>query len=93
MSEMLDIYQDHLLIIESMKIALERNKPTFNYMTGILDNWRKEHGITSFEQLNAKRTREANQHGSISSNHAKTSGKGIDDVYRQLERDKQAWGD
>ena len=97
MSEMLDNYQDHLLIIESMKIALERNKPTFNYMTGILDNWRKEHGITSFEQLNAKRIKEANQHGtngtSNGRNHAKATGKGIDDVYRQLERDKQAWGD
>ena len=67
-------------------------KNKYTYAEGILRNWKNEL-ITNLEQLNAKRTREAKQYGTTGSNHAKATGKGIDDVYRQLERDKQAWGD
>lgn len=95
---MLDDYKDADLIIEALKESIMKPdvKNKYTYAEGILRNWKNEL-ITNLEQLNAKRTREANQHGSngISNgrSHAKATGKGIDDVYRQLERDKQAWGD
>lgn len=95
---MLDDYKDADLIIEALKESIMKPdvKNKYTYAEGILRNWKNEL-ITNLEQLNAKRTREANQHGSNGINngrsHAKATGKGIDDVYRQLERDKQAWGD
>ncbi len=94
---MLDDYKDADLIIEALKESIMKPdvKNKYTYAEGILRNWKNEL-ITNLEQLNTKRTREANQHGSngISNgrSHAKATGKGIDDVYRQLERDKQAWG-
>ncbi|MEK5148799.1 DnaD domain protein [Psychrobacillus sp. FSL K6-4615] len=91
---LLDDYKDADLIIEALREAIMKPdvKNKYNYAEGILRNWKNEM-ITNLEQLNAKRTREATQHGSNGSSHAKTSGTSIDDVYKQLERDKRAWGD
>ncbi|WP_419957247.1 DnaD domain-containing protein [Psychrobacillus psychrotolerans] len=90
---LLDDYKDADLILEALKEAIMKPdvKNKYNYADGILRNWKNEM-ITNLEQLNAKRTREATQHGSNGNSYAKTSGT-IDDVYKQLERDKQAWGD
>lgn len=55
--DMLDDYRDHLLIIEAMKIAVERGKPKLAYINGILKGWRNEDGITNHKQLEAFRKR------------------------------------
>jgi DnaD/phage-associated family protein len=61
---MLDDYKDADLIIEALKEAIMKPdvKNKYSYAEGILRNWKNEM-ITNLEQLNAKRTREA-QHGS-----------------------------
>lgn len=90
---MLDEFHDADLIIEALKVAIldPSVRKKVAYASGILRNWKNEL-ITNLEQLNAKRMREATQHGSNGSGYAKATGKGLDDVYAQLERDKQAWG-
>lgn len=61
---LLDDYKDADLILEALKEAIMKPdvKNKYNYAEGILRNWKNEM-ITNLEQLNAKRTREA-QHGS-----------------------------
>lgn len=61
---LLDDYKDADLIIEALREAIMKPdvKNKYNYAEGILRNWKNEM-ITNLEQLDAKRTREA-QHGS-----------------------------
>ncbi|MDI2588081.1 DnaD domain protein [Psychrobacillus sp. NEAU-3TGS] len=91
---MLDDYKDAELIIEALKEAILKPdvKNKYTYAEGILRNWKNEM-ITNLEQLNTKCTREATQHGSNGKSNGSTTGKNLDEFYKQLERDKQAWGD
>lgn len=74
LSDMLDDYRDHLLIIEAMKIAVERGKPRISYINGILNGWYREDGITNYKQLVAHRKR-GEQNGTTQQNAPRDDGK------------------
>ena len=50
-NKLLDFYLDADLIIEAMKIALERSKPHLNYVDGILKRWSTEQGINTYQDF------------------------------------------
>lgn len=61
MTKLIDYHLDTDLIIEAMKVALERGKPFMNYIDGILKRWSKEQGINSYQDF---LTKGAQQNGS-----------------------------
>ncbi|MFF5993435.1 DnaD domain protein [Lysinibacillus sp. KU-BSD001] len=50
LGDMVDDYKDASLIIEAMKVAVDRGRPKLPYVKGILRSWRDD-GITSIIQL------------------------------------------
>lgn len=48
-NKLLEFYLDADLIIEAMKIALDRGKPFINYIDGILKRWSTEQGINTYQ--------------------------------------------
>ena len=48
-NKLLEFYLDADLIIEAMKIALDRGKPFINYIDGILNRWSTEQGINTYQ--------------------------------------------
>lgn len=55
LADLLDDYHDSKLIIEAMQVALAKDKNPLTYARGILKNWNEENGITSYEQLAARK--------------------------------------
>jgi len=94
MYDLLDDYNDPQLIIEAIKLSGENGKPNLNYVTGILKNWKVEYGINTHEDWKVKmsaKSQSDNNQQSIRGNHGKNESS-LDGFYKQLERDKQAWG-
>jgi len=94
MYDLLDDYNDPQLIIEAIKLLGENGKPNLNYVTGILKNWKAEYGINTHEDWKVKmsaKSQSDNNQQSIRGNHGKNESS-LDGFYKQLERDKQAWG-
>ncbi|RUL56488.1 phage replisome organizer N-terminal domain-containing protein [Lysinibacillus antri] len=90
MDEALEFYETSL-ILEAIKAAKGKGK-TFSYALGILDNWRTEDDIKTYDDWKVKKgARSQNGKQSVRQNHEETSSS-LDEFYRQLERDKQAWG-
>lgn len=48
MDRLLELYPDHLLIIEAMKLTADLGKLSIEYVEGILRNWSIEKGIHSY---------------------------------------------
>ena len=61
MDNLLKLYQDHLLIIEAIKVTADKGKSNMEYVEAILRNWRTEKGINSYNDWQVK---EAQQHAS-----------------------------
>lgn len=55
LDDLLEEFHDSKLIIEAMQVALAKDKNPLAYSKGILKNWREEHGITTYEQLAARK--------------------------------------
>ncbi|MCT6942625.1 MAG: DnaD domain protein, partial [Metasolibacillus sp.] len=53
-NKLLEFYKDADLIIEAIKIALDRGKPFINYIDGILKRWSVEQGINSYQDFLTK---------------------------------------
>lgn len=49
--KLLNYHLDADLIIEAMKIALDRSKPYINYIDGILRRWSTEQGINTYQDF------------------------------------------
>lgn len=94
MYDLLDDYNDPQLIIEALKLSVERGKPNLNYAAGILNNWKAEYGIITHGDWMVKmsaKSQSDNNKQSIRGNHGKNENS-LDGFYKQLERDKQVWG-
>lgn len=98
MDKLLELYPDHLLIIEAMKLTADLGKLSIEYVEGILRNWAIEKGIHSYADWVSKEAKVngmGKRHNKIkqiprnTTIHART---GIEAFYEQLERDKRAWG-
>jgi len=70
-NKLLDFYLDADLIIEAMKIALERSKPHLNYVDGILKRWSTEQGINTYQDFLMKG---GSSNGINSGHHGKHNG-------------------
>ncbi len=98
MDKLLDLYPDHLLVIEAIKLTADLGKSSIEYVEGILRNWSIEKGINTYADWQLKEakpngiTKGHNANGQISANSKVHAGTSIDAFYEQLERDKQAWG-
>ncbi|KYG89024.1 hypothetical protein A0U40_13435 [[Bacillus] sp. KCTC 13219] len=53
-NKLLEYYKDADLIVEAIKIALDRGKPFINYIDGILKRWSVEQGINSYQDFLTK---------------------------------------
>lgn len=53
-NKLLEYYLDADLIIEAIKIALDRSKPYMNYIDGILKRWSTEQGINTYQDYLTK---------------------------------------
>ncbi|WP_431808225.1 DnaD domain protein [Lysinibacillus sphaericus] len=98
MDKLLELYPDHLLIIEAMKLTADLGKRSIEYVEGILRNWAIEKGIQSYADWVTKEAKVngmGKRHNKIkqiprnTTIHART---GLEAFYEQLERDKRAWG-
>lgn len=98
MDKLLELYPDHLLIIEAMKLTADLGKLSIEYVEGILRNWAIEKGIHSYADWVSKEAKVngmGKRHNKIkqiprnTTIHART---GLEAFYEQLERDKRAWG-
>ncbi|MGG0666734.1 DnaD domain protein [Viridibacillus arvi] len=94
------IYDQHPseLAVEAMKETIRTEKVTkpIKYFEGILNSWKRAN-IKTLQDLETHRKRGENNASfkpirQVSRNHATNAGTSDDDFYRQLEREKQAWG-
>lgn len=81
-NKLLDFYLDADLILEAMKIALERSKPHLNYVDGILKRWSTEQGINTYQDFLMKG---GQQHGGNQRSNASHIGKTPEEI-AMLER-------
>lgn len=54
MDKLLDLYPDHLLIIEAIKLTADLGKSSVEYIEGILRNWSLEKGVNSYSEWQVK---------------------------------------
>lgn len=54
MDRLLELYHDHLLIIEAIKLTADLGKSSIEYVEGILRNWSIEKGVNSYADWQVK---------------------------------------
>ncbi|QPQ35926.1 DnaD domain-containing protein [Lysinibacillus sp. JNUCC-52] len=54
MDKLLDLYSDHLLIIEAIKLTADLGKSSVEYIEGILRNWSIEKGVNTYADWQVK---------------------------------------
>lgn len=54
MDKLLDLYPDHLLIVEAIKLTADLGKSSVEYIEGILRNWSLEKGVNSYTDWQVK---------------------------------------
>ncbi|TKI66654.1 DnaD domain protein [Lysinibacillus mangiferihumi] len=54
MDKLLELYPDHLLIIEAIKLTADLGKSSVEYIEGILRNWSLEKGVNSYADWQVK---------------------------------------
>ncbi len=54
MDKLLELYTDHLLIIEAIKLTADLGKSSVEYIEGILRNWSIEKGVNSYADWQVK---------------------------------------
>ncbi|MGR6904984.1 DnaD domain protein [Lysinibacillus sp. BSL11] len=54
MDTLLELYPDHLLIIEAIKLTADLGKSSMEYVRGILHNWSTEKGVKSYADWQVK---------------------------------------
>ncbi|MDC6268045.1 DnaD domain protein [Lysinibacillus fusiformis] len=57
MDKLLELYPDHLLIIEAIKVTADKGKSNMEYVEAILRNWRTEKGIQNYADWQLKEAR------------------------------------
>ena len=54
MDKLLELYPDHLLIIEAIKLTADLGRSSIEYVEGILRNWALEKGVNSYADWQVK---------------------------------------